>query len=68
MRDTGIGLAVVVGIGINLQAGSFPAKLVDLATSLDWELDVDDPYMAAAKTESELCQRSSTIGTRSSID
>lgn len=50
--QTGRGLAVVVGIGINLTSGNFPPELAETATSLEQELGTAIPAetVAAAMT------------------
>ena len=40
--ETGTGLAVVVGIGLNLRSANFPAELSESATSLESELQLND--------------------------
>jgi BirA family biotin operon repressor/biotin-[acetyl-CoA-carboxylase] ligase len=41
--DTNEGLAVVVGIGINLTSNNFPDALADTATSIETEMGKQDP-------------------------
>jgi BirA family biotin operon repressor/biotin-[acetyl-CoA-carboxylase] ligase len=51
--DSDRGIAVIVGIGINLTSDSFPEEIADTATSIEAELDVSIP---TAQLESSLLQ------------
>jgi BirA family biotin operon repressor/biotin-[acetyl-CoA-carboxylase] ligase len=51
--DSDRGIAVIVGIGINLTSDSFPKEIADTATSIEAELDVSIP---TAQLESSLLQ------------
>ena len=48
--ETNIGLAVVVGIGINLKSSNFPPELVESATSIESETDNIPNYESLLQT------------------